>query len=72
MIRYLSLNITGFLICTLMGCVIDHVATGPVQHDTKSIPLDKSEMVRAELRIGAGDLKIRGGSGSTRGCRFHL
>ncbi len=54
--------LTGLLVLSLTGCVIDNVQTGPVQHETTSVPLDKSEMVRVELRMGAGDLKIRGGS----------
>src|SRR5438067_11258299 len=60
--RYLVLAGTGLLLLTLTGCIIDTVQTGPTEHETKSIPLDKSEMVRAEIRIGAGELKIRGGS----------
>jgi N-terminal domain of toast_rack, DUF2154 len=62
MSRYVTLSGTGLFVFILTGCVMDNVQTGPTQHDTKSIPLDKSEMVRAEVRIGAGELKIRGGS----------
>ncbi|MGI8746255.1 MAG: toast rack family protein [Bryobacteraceae bacterium] len=53
--------LSGILVLALAGCVlVDH--SGPAQHETKSIPLDKAEMVRAEIKIGAGNLKIRGGS----------
>lgn len=51
----------GLGVLMLTGCV-EAIHTGPTQHETKSIPLDKSEMVRAEIKIGAGNLKIRGGS----------
>jgi N-terminal domain of toast_rack, DUF2154 len=62
MSRYATLTVSGLLAFLLLGCVIDNVQTGPTEHDTKSIPLDKSEMVRASLRMGAGELRIRGGS----------
>lgn len=35
---------------------------GPVEHETKSIDLDKSEMARVELKMGAGELRVEGGS----------
>jgi hypothetical protein len=44
------------------GCDINVEPTGPVQHDTQAIELDKSEMVRVELKMGAGELKVEGGS----------
>lgn len=45
----------------LTGC--DHVATGPLQHETRSVPLDKSEMTRVEIKMGVGELNV--GRGST-------
>jgi hypothetical protein len=36
--------------------------TGPPLHDTQTIELDKAEMVRVELRMGAGELDVKGGS----------
>jgi hypothetical protein len=35
---------------------------GPLQHDTQAIELDKAEMVRVEMRMGAGELNVEGGS----------
>jgi hypothetical protein len=35
---------------------------GPEEHETRSVDRDKSEQVRAELKIGAGELDVRGGS----------
>lgn len=46
----------------LNGCVIDTVRTGPLEHDTRSIDLDKSEKVRVELKMGVGNLNVTGGS----------
>jgi hypothetical protein len=34
------------------------VPAGPTEHESSTIELDKSEQVRVELRMGAGDLKI--------------
>src|SRR5579863_8696844 len=50
----------GFV--TLTGCQIDLEPPGPTQTENRSIPLDKSELVRVELKMGAGDLSVRGGS----------
>jgi N-terminal domain of toast_rack, DUF2154 len=46
----------------LGGCVIDTQRTGVEQHETQSIDLDKSEMVRVEVKMGAGELVVDGGS----------
>lgn len=44
----------------LGGCMIEH--GGPLEHESKSIDLDKSEMVRVDLKMGAGEMQIDGGS----------
>ena len=44
------------------GCVLNIEHTGPVDHDRQSIELDKSEMVRAEFKMGAGELIVNGGT----------
>jgi hypothetical protein len=46
----------------LAGCSIHGRSLGPQRHETKSIELDPSEMVRAEIRMGAGELHMDGGS----------
>jgi predicted membrane protein len=46
----------------LTGCVVNTDFGGPVQHFEKSIDLDKSEMARVEIKMGAGELKVQGGS----------
>ena len=44
----------------LSGCVIE--TTGPTQHETRSIDLDSSEYVTVNLKMGAGVLRVQGGS----------
>jgi len=44
----------------LSGC--DAVTTGPTKHTTQSIERDASQSLRAEFQIGAGTLKVSGGS----------
>jgi hypothetical protein len=44
----------------LCGCVIE--TAGPTQHDFRSIELDKSELVRVDLNMGAGSLRVDGGT----------
>jgi N-terminal domain of toast_rack, DUF2154 len=46
----------------LTGCSINIDSGGPVQHMSKSIDLDKSEMARVEIKMGAGELRVEGGS----------
>jgi hypothetical protein len=44
----------------LSGCVVE--TAGPTQHDFKSIDLDASESLRVNLKMGAGTLRVEGGS----------
>lgn len=46
----------------LTGCTMDLSPPGPTRTETSHIELDKSEMVRVELKMGAGELHVRGGS----------
>ena len=57
---HLCLPLAALLI--LAGCTIDMGPAGPPQTESKSIDLDKTEMVRAELNMGAGELRVKGGS----------
>lgn len=53
----LALSISG-----LTGCAPDWGPPGPERSETRSIPLDPSEEVRVDLRMGAGELTVRGGA----------
>lgn len=44
------------------GCEFNVDHGGPVEHATQSIDLDKSEMARVEVHMGAGELNLDGGS----------
>jgi hypothetical protein len=46
----------------LCGCAFEPGEAGPVQHETKSIDLDKSTKERVEINMGAGELRMEGGS----------
>ena len=35
---------------------------GPMEHETKVLELDKSELTRAEIKLGAGELRVSGGA----------
>jgi hypothetical protein len=52
----------AFAVAVLSGCDFNPDHTGPVEHATQSVELDKSEMVRVELKMGAGELHVQGGS----------
>jgi hypothetical protein len=56
----LTLAITT-AIATLAGCS-DRIRIGEPVHETKVLELDKSEMTRVELKMGAGELHVTGGS----------
>jgi N-terminal domain of toast_rack, DUF2154 len=45
----------------LSGCGLGQPA-GPLEHESKVIELDKSEMTRVELRMDTGELQVEGGS----------
>ena len=48
-------------LAVLAGCA-DGVRTGPMEHETKVVELDKSEMTRAEIKMSAGELRVAGGA----------
>jgi len=48
-------------IVMLAGCG-DNFRPGPMVHETKVLDLDKSEMTRAEIKLGAGELRLSGGA----------
>jgi hypothetical protein len=44
------------------GCDFGLVSTGETRRETKLIELDKAARVRAEIRMGAGELRVKSGS----------
>jgi hypothetical protein len=56
----LTLAITT-AIATLAGCS-ERIRVGEPVHATKVLELDKSEMTRVELKLGAGELRVSGNS----------
>src|SRR5436189_6485407 len=54
----LTLAITT-AIATLAGCS-DRIRVGEPVHETKVLELDKSELTRVELKMGAGELRVTG------------
>jgi hypothetical protein len=54
----------------LGGCGPDWVPPGPERTETRSVELDNSEELRAELRMGAGELRVRGGAAKLMEARF--
>jgi hypothetical protein len=47
-------------LCACTG--VNSPPAGPEQHESRSLELDKSERVRAELKMGSGELDVRGGA----------
>jgi N-terminal domain of toast_rack, DUF2154 len=54
----------------LSACGPDWSPPGPQRTETRSVDLDNSEEVRAELRMGAGELRVRGGAAKLMEARF--
>jgi hypothetical protein len=52
----------GAVVLFFTGCDVNSVDAGPTQRESKSIDLDKSEMVRTDLKMAAGELRISGGA----------
>ena len=44
----------------LSGCIVE--SAGPTQHDFRSIEMDSSESLRVNCRMGAGHLRVAGGT----------
>jgi hypothetical protein len=55
---------------SLSGCIEDWGPPGPLRTETRSIDLDNSELVRAELKMGAGELHVQGGSAKLMEAEF--
>lgn len=55
---------------SLCGCVVSTEVSGPVQHFDKSVDLDKSELARVEIKMGAGELRVEGGSSKLMDAGF--
>jgi N-terminal domain of toast_rack, DUF2154 len=54
----------------LISCGPDFGPPGPERTETRSIPLDQTEEVRVDLRMGAGELRVHGGSDNLMDGRF--
>src|SRR5215469_6828689 len=52
------------------GCGVN-MQSGPVQHETRSIPRDKSDSAHVNLRMGGGDLQISGGAQDLMSADFN-
>src|SRR5580704_6853608 len=67
-----SVLVPGVLSLCLMssGCGPDFSPPGPERTETRNVELDNSEEVRAELRMGAGELRVRGGAAKLMEARF--
>jgi hypothetical protein len=54
----------------LSSCGPDLGPAGPERTETRSIPMDSSEEVRVDLRMGAGEMRVRGGAEQLMEGRF--
>ena len=57
-----KIHLVAAAMLVLSGCIISTTPVGPTEHESKSVDLDKLEMARVTLHMGAGNLNIRGGS----------
>src|SRR5437016_33734 len=55
-------TLTGAVALLLSGCNVNMRESGPAEHFSKSIEIDKVEMARVEIKIGVGELKVAGGA----------
>src|SRR5579863_2484785 len=71
--RSSALLLPGLLAPSLLllsGCAPDWGPPGPERSETRSVELDNSEEVQAELRMGAGELRVHGGASKLMEGRF--
>jgi N-terminal domain of toast_rack, DUF2154 len=60
----------GVCYVLLTGCGRDWGPPGPERTETRSIELDNSEEVRVDLKMGAGEMRVRGGGNKLMEGRF--
>jgi hypothetical protein len=46
----------------LGGCNFTKTPTGPVEHESRSVELDQTELARVGLKMSAGTMNVKGGS----------
>jgi hypothetical protein len=54
----------------LSGCEINVERGGPVEHSTQTVELDKSDVVHVDIHMGAGELRLEGGSAKLMDADF--
>jgi hypothetical protein len=54
----------------LAGCGPEWSPPGPERIENRNVELDNSEELRAELKMGAGELRVRGGAAKLMEARF--
>lgn len=63
-------KLAGVILTSVLLTACQAVHTGPTQHESVHFDLDKSEGTRVELRMGAGELAVSGGSGKLAEADF--
>jgi len=54
----------------LTACGPDFGPPGPERTETRSVPMDQSEEVRVDLKMGAGEMRVHGGTDKLMEGRF--
>jgi N-terminal domain of toast_rack, DUF2154 len=70
MIDIMRTTLVAAVAVALTGCSITIDNSGPAEHLQKSVDLDKSEMARVEIKMGAGELRVEGGSAKLMDADF--
>lgn len=52
------------------GCDLENLDVGPVQTESRSVEPGSAEIVQAEIKMGAGELRINGGANSLMDAEF--
>src|ERR1700723_3631700 len=68
--RFLMSGLCVSYVLSTAACSREWGHPGPDRTDTRSIELDQSEEVRVDLKMGAGEMRVRGGSDKLMEGRF--
>ena len=60
--KQLSILFVLVQLVVLVSCATRIEPTGPEEHESRSVDLDKAESVRAVIKMAFGELNVRGGS----------
>ncbi len=68
--QLLAMLLLATVLSLVGGCGLENLEVGPVRTKRESVEAGAAEVVRAEIKLGNGDLRIGGGAGTLMDAEF--